>query len=157
MLRLKIMRAGFEKIAKYFSPRMFTTKLTAGCRKQAVAKLFTRNRVSRSALYSAATEVPIPVEDFKALVWDTDRTQLYKNTLDGFWDKHSASYASLSKISFVKAINLQRLEGTLGPGWRAALAQRALGGGCAKGLVRADGSGFYQACRQGSGIWRSAC
>ena len=32
----------------------------------------------------------------------------------------------MSKISFVKAINLQRLEGTLGP-VEAALAQRALG------------------------------
>ena len=32
----------------------------------------------------------------------------------------------MSKISFVKAINLQRLEGTLGPA-ETALAQRALG------------------------------
>ncbi|WP_352339751.1 DUF6543 domain-containing protein, partial [Psychrobacter sp. 16-MNA-CIBAN-0192] len=68
----------------------------------------------------------IPVDGFKSLVWDTDRTSMYKKTLDGFWDKHTDSYAALSKISFVKAINLQRLEGTLGPA-ETALAQRALG------------------------------
>ncbi len=118
----------FRKIAKYFSPAVYVYNKIDGWVQEAGSRqaIYREPSSPGSALYSAATEVPIPVEDFKALVWDTDRTQLYKNTLDGFWDKHSASYASLSKISFVKAINLQRLEGTLGP-VEAALAQRALG------------------------------
>lgn len=118
----------FVKIAKYFSPAVYIYNKVDGWVQEAHSRqaIYREPSFPGSALYSADTQVSIPVEDFKALVWDTDRTKLYKNTLDGFWDKHSSSYASLSKISFVKAINLQRLEGTLGP-VEAALAQRALG------------------------------
>ncbi|WP_219267282.1 glycosyltransferase family 32 protein [Pseudomonas sp. Xaverov 259] len=118
----------FRKIAKFFSPAVYITNKIEGWVEEAHSRqgIYRQPGSPGAALYSAATQVSIPVEDFKALVWDTDRTQLYKNTLDGFWDKHSGSYASLSKISYLKAIHLQRLEGTLGP-VEAALAQRALG------------------------------
>lgn len=118
----------FRKIAKFFSPAVYITNKIEGWVEEAHSRqgIYRQPGSPGAALYSAATQVAIPVEDFKALVWDTDRTQLYKNTLDGFWDKHSGSYASLSKISYLKAIHLQRLEGTLGP-VEAALAQRALG------------------------------
>ena len=118
----------FRKIAKFFSPAVYITNKIEGWVEEAHSRqgIYRQPGSPGAAPYSAATQVSIPVEDFKALVWDTDRTQLYKNTLDEFWDKHSGSYASLSKISYLKAIHLQRLEGTLGP-VEAALAQRALG------------------------------
>lgn len=76
--------------------------------------------------YSAATRVDIPVADFKTLVWDTDRTQLYKNTLTTFWEKQSDAYTTLSRMAFVKAIQFQSLEGSLDPE-AVELAQRAIG------------------------------
>jgi len=76
--------------------------------------------------YSASTRVDIPVADFKALVWDTDRTQLYKNALTTFWENQSDSYTTLSRMAFVKAIKYQSLEGSLGP-QEVELAQRAMG------------------------------
>ncbi|AZE52406.1 hypothetical protein C4K03_0218 [Pseudomonas synxantha] len=118
----------FVKIAKYFSPAVYIYNKVDGWVREANSRqgIYREPSTPDGASYNADTRVSIPVDDFKALVWDTDRTQLYKKTLDGFWDKHTASYAALSKISFVKAINLQRLEGTLGP-VETALAQRALG------------------------------
>lgn len=118
----------FVKIAKYFSPAVYIYNKVDGWVQEANSHqgIYREPSAPGGAPYNADTRVSIPVDDFKALVWDTDRTQLYKKTLDGFWDKHTDSYAALSKISFVKAINLQRLEGTLGP-VETALAQRALG------------------------------
>lgn len=118
----------FVKIAKYFSPAVYIYNKVDGWVQEANSRqgIYREPSTPGAAPYSADTRVSIPVDDFKALVWDTDRTQLYKKTLDGFWDKHTDSYAALSKIAFVKAINLQRLEGSLGPA-ETALAQRALG------------------------------
>ena len=118
----------FRKIAKYFSPAVYIYNKIDGWVEQANSRqgIYREPASPGAAQYSAATQVAIPIEDFKALVWDTDRTKLYTNTLDGFWDKHSGSYSALSKISYLKAIHLQRLEGTLGSA-EAALAQRVLG------------------------------
>lgn len=118
----------FRKIAKYFSPAVYVYNKIDGWVEEANSRqgIYREPSAQGAAPYTSDTQVSIPVDDFKALVWDTDRTKLYKNTLDSFWDKHSGSYTSLSKISFVKAINLQRLEGSLKPA-EAALAQRALG------------------------------
>ena len=118
----------FVKIGKYFSPAIYIYNQIDGWVQEANTRqgIYREPNAPGDAPYNADTRVSIPVDDFKALVWDTDRTQLYKKTLDGFWDKHSESYTALSKISFVKAINLQRLEGSLGPA-ETALAQRALG------------------------------
>lgn len=118
----------FVKIAKYFSPVVYVYNKIDGWVQEANSRqgIYREPSAPGTGPFNADTRVSIPVDDFKALVWDTDRTQLYKKTLDGFWDKHTDSYAALSKISFVKAIHLQRLEGTLGPA-EAALAQRALG------------------------------
>lgn len=76
--------------------------------------------------YSESTRVDIPVADFKTLVWDTDRPQLYKNALTTFWEKQSDAYTTLSRMAFVKAIKFQSLEGSLDPE-AAELAQRAMG------------------------------
>lgn len=118
----------FVKIAKYFSPVVYVYNKIDGWVEEAGSRqgIYREPSTPGATPYNADTRVSIPVDDFKSLVWDTDRTQLYKTTLDGFWDKHTGSYSALSKISFVKAINLQRLEGTLGP-VETALAQRALG------------------------------
>ncbi len=123
----------FRKIAQYVSPLMYGYNqidhwVKAANTRQAI---YQAPKPPASSPYTSATKVAIPVDAFKTLVWDTDRTQLYKNRLDGFWEKHTATYDSLSKISFVKAINLQRLEGTLGP-VEAKLAQRALGAAAQK-------------------------
>ncbi|WP_248752942.1 DUF6543 domain-containing protein [Pseudomonas sp. MWU15-20650] len=118
----------FRKIGKYFSPVVYIYNKVDGWVEEANSRqgIYREPSAPGAAPYTADTQVSIPVDDFKTLVWDTDRTKLYKNTLDSFWDKHSGSYTSLSKVSFVKAINLQRLEGSLKPA-EAALAQRALG------------------------------
>ncbi|OAE12322.1 sugar-binding protein [Pseudomonas simiae] len=118
----------FQKIAQYFSPAVYGYNkienwVQAANSRQAI---YREPEPPLASLYSSATKLPIPVDAFKSLVWNTDRTSLYKKTLDGFWEKHSASYTPLSKIAFVKAINLQRLERTLGP-VEVKLAQRALG------------------------------
>jgi hypothetical protein len=118
----------FVKIGKYFSPVVYVYNKIDGWVQEANSRqgIYREPSAPGDAPYNADTRVSIPVDGFKSLVWDTDRTNMYKKTLDGFWDKHTDSYAALSKISFVKAINLQRLEGTLGPA-ETALAQRALG------------------------------
>ncbi|WP_082363250.1 glycosyltransferase family 32 protein [Pseudomonas libanensis] len=118
----------FRKFAQYFSPLVYGYNKVDELIRSASSRqaIYREPQPPETALYTAATKVSIPVGGFKALVWDTERTQLYKGTLDGFWEKHTGSYASLSKIAFVKAINLQRLEGTLDP-VEADLAQRALG------------------------------
>lgn len=118
----------FVKLTKYFSPVVYVYNKIDGWVQEADSRqgIYREPSTPGAAPYSADTRVSIPVDEFKSLVWDTDRTQLYKTTLDGFWDKHTRSYSALSKISFVKAIHLQQMEGTLGP-VEAALAQRALG------------------------------
>lgn len=118
----------FQKVGQYFSPLVFAYDKV----EEAVESSHAEQGIYRAPMpstglpYSASTQLDIPVADFKALVWDTDRTRLYKNTLSAFWEKHTDSYTTLSKMSYVKAAKLQRLDGSLGPE-ETKLALRVMG------------------------------
>ncbi|WP_411381611.1 glycosyltransferase family 32 protein [Pseudomonas sp. MPB26] len=118
----------FQKVGQYFSPMVFTYNKV----EEAVESSHTEQGIYRAPTtstglpYSASTRLDIPVADFKALIWDTDRTRLYKNTLSAFWEKHTDSYTALSKLSYVKAVKLQSLNGSLGPE-ETKLALRVMG------------------------------
>ncbi|NVZ52308.1 sugar-binding protein [Pseudomonas sp. B6002] len=118
----------FQKVGQYFSPLVFSYNKVAEAIESSHAEqgIYRQPASYTDSPYSASTRLDIPVADFKALVWDTDRTQLYKNTLTAFWGKQTESYAALSKISFVKAVKLQSLEGTLGEE-ETKLALRVIG------------------------------
>lgn len=118
----------FQKVGQYFSPLVFAYNKVEEAVESSHAEqgIYRESTASTGPAYSASTQLDIPVADFKGLVWDTDRTQLYKNTLTAFWEKQTDSYTALSKMSFVKAIKLQSLDGTLGPE-ETALALRVMG------------------------------
>lgn len=107
----------FQKIGQYFSPLLFTYNKVEDviASSRAEQGIYHDPASATAPPYSMSTRVDIPVADFKALVWDTDRSQLYKNTLSTFWEKQSDAYTTMSRMSFVKAVKLQQLEGTLGP------------------------------------------
>ena len=117
-----------QKFGQYVSPLIFSyNKVEEVVESSRAEQGIYHDPASAAAQpYSEPTRVDIPVADFKTLVWDTDRTQLYKDTLTTFWEKQSDSYTTLSRMAFVKAIKFQSLEGSLDPE-AVELAQRAMG------------------------------
>ncbi|MGY2375126.1 glycosyltransferase family 32 protein [Pseudomonas sp. SDO524_S393] len=117
-----------QKFGQYVSPLIFAYNKVEEVVESSRAEQGIYHDPASAAVqpYSESTRVDIPVADFKTLVWDTDRPQLYKNALTTFWEKQSDAYTTLSRMAFVKAIKFQSLEGSLEPE-AVELAQRAIG------------------------------
>jgi len=77
------------------------------------------------ASYGPHNRVQIRAEDFQAFIWGLHLHNLYKTSLDEYWEEHLTLYQRGLKISFIAAGNKQLLEGSLSEpakhlAWQAA-------------------------------------
>lgn len=143
----------FERIGKFFSLPVFIYNKIEEAVKQSHAQqgIYQAPVPPHSIPYSAATSVDIPVADFKQLVWDTDRTALYENTLNTFWKEHSDAYVPMSRMSFLKAAKQQALDGSLTPE-ASKLALRVMGAFASKPWSELSVADFAKPSLQDSGL-----
>jgi len=77
------------------------------------------------ASYGPHNRVQIRAEDFQAFIWGLHLHNLYKTSLDEYWEENLTLYQRGLKISFIAAGNKQLLEGSLSEpakqlAWQAA-------------------------------------